>query len=1178
MNTMRITGVVAAMMMLWAGGGPGWADREVTLFDRGQALCALDVSEEQAQKLGLTHAANDFLDYFERMTGVRPQRSSGTARLFDVTAATPVRFAVTVVSMDDLSALQSANADVGLAVSPTRLFHASPLAGPGEKVVFGAGWDRGGGPGTLTFRLSVANKAYYGPGYGPFTFAEMQAPPPAFADGERLILALEIRGGDEPAVRGGFTVNGENWQWTDWHDPATAGTDLRVPGESDKNGPQAWTADWPAQWAQAGATLHVFGYGARDRQAVITVDEVAVARGDETVFHSDFSAGLDAEGAIVGWSRYPEQGLVSLQDNTAVMRPAGGNWSTVGLRAQTAPAAATEGLVPIRVHLRQMPAGTSRLDTAAHQGFAIRARPEEIVIQANTGLGLANALYYMLDRWGCRWVMPGPLGECIPHHEQLTWPLGLTRFSPRSDFSVETTPVTSDQGRWFRRNMAGWHHWISAQHYWLYALPPERHFADNPEWYSLVGGERLPRQLCTTNPEVIAEMTRVAKEFLAAGENRVSFLIDPMDGIDFCQCAECTALDPPELNARGVPDVTDRVVAFANAVADGIREEFPDRYVAFYAYWTHGALPVRERPRENVIVIVCRDNHCAVHLNPAEHCPASDFHQHVGEWKKLTPNVFCYEYDPISWTGGLPSPTYLEMGRSLQTLLTEIGIRGSYSDGGSLRPEANPATFMNMYMARRMKLDPTQDPDELLSATCRIFYGPAAGPMEHYWRALARVAETTHGGRERLGFGPTFYHDIFAPEMLTQARRAMNEAQNRARGRDPYDKRTAMTETGLRYLEAYLDGVWSAQAGEYEAAVAGFDRMAAVIEEMAEKGWIQAEDARRRAETMRLKALVNHFPGQMGYETRWRILGPFANSGRDADLVSDPFEAEAIAGRPVTDAQGTVHHWWEYESPGGFVNIEQALADKADWPLSYCYAALSFNSDVALPARLLLDSFHPFKVFFNGKHVYHRPGLDADCPDKRVVDVDLREGENLVVIKLSQTLITSDSFPWGLYFRVDAGDRRPDAAAFPEKWAFRTDPHNTGVREAWFAPELDDNSWLRIPVGVPWEQTEVGQYDGFGWYRAKFSLPAELNGTALTLLFGAVDEQAWVYLNGRLIGEHTVDSTGLSIGEIWQQPFEIPVPAAAARFGEENVLAVRVHDSAYAGGIYRRVRLVADTD
>lgn len=210
-------------------------------------------------------------------------------------------------------------------------------------------------------------------------------------------------------------------------------------------------------------------------------------------------------------------------------------------------------------------------------------------------------------------------------------------------------------------------------------------------------------------------------------------------------------------------------------------------------------------------------------------------------------------------------------------------------------------------------------------------------------------------------------------------------------------------------------------------------------------------------------------------------------------------------------------------------------------------------------------------MFVNGTEVFYRPNLNADCPDRQTVDVRLRKGANLIAVKLCQTQLTTDCFPWGLYLRVVA-DGAQEAVVLPERWQFKTDPDDAGVESNWFAADFDDTTWKPIRVGQTWEG-EIGPYDGYGWYRVRFTLPAQLPGK-LALQFGGVDEQAWVYLNGKLIGERTAQSTGRTVGEIWEEPFSIPVPAQALLAGQENVLAVRVHDSAFAGGLYRTVRLV----
>ncbi|HIE51112.1 MAG TPA: hypothetical protein EYP85_05080, partial [Armatimonadetes bacterium] len=137
----------------------------------------------------------------------------------------------------------------------------------------------------------------------------------------------------------------------------------------------------------------------------------------------------------------------------------------------------------------------------------------------------------------------------------------------------------------------------------------------------------------------------------------------------------------------------------------------------------------------------------------------------------------------------------------------------------------------------------------------------------------------------------------------------------------------------------------------------------------------------------------------------------------------------------------------------------------------------------------------------------------------------------------------------------------------PKTWLFRPDPRRVGEREQWFAPGLDTSAWREIQIGEWWEPQGVA-YDGVAWYRVTFTPPAEVAGRRVFLAFGAVDESAWVYLNGQLVGQHDRGEDG------WDQRFEIEV-TDALRPGRENLLAVRVLDRVAYGGIWKSVKLIA---
>ena len=138
-------------------------------------------------------------------------------------------------------------------------------------------------------------------------------------------------------------------------------------------------------------------------------------------------------------------------------------------------------------------------------------------------------------------------------------------------------------------------------------------------------------------------------------------------------------------------------------------------------------------------------------------------------------------------------------------------------------------------------------------------------------------------------------------------------------------------------------------------------------------------------------------------------------------------------------------------------------------------------------------------------------------------------------------------------------------------WRFHEDPADKGMKENWFSKDLRDTGWTPIKVPAFWAETDAGDIQGYGWYRVAFTVPADWKGKTVRLLFGAVDEQAWVYVNGTLAGEHTIKSEGKEIGQLWDLPFAVEVKPELLTYGGANVLAVRVHNAISNGGIWRPV-------
>ena len=144
------------------------------------------------------------------------------------------------------------------------------------------------------------------------------------------------------------------------------------------------------------------------------------------------------------------------------------------------------------------------------------------------------------------------------------------------------------------------------------------------------------------------------------------------------------------------------------------------------------------------------------------------------------------------------------------------------------------------------------------------------------------------------------------------------------------------------------------------------------------------------------------------------------------------------------------------------------------------------------------------------------------------------------------------------------------------RWKFHTDPADVGVKRGWARPDWDDKDWRILQAPGHWQTQGVTEenpgwvyddptmkhpYNGVAWYRVKVAIPEALRGRELYFDADNVDDYDEVYLNGQQIGR-----TGKETPQWWAVPRHYQMPSELTRSGAENVLAVRVTDTAGSGG------------
>lgn len=124
----------------------------------------------------------------------------------------------------------------------------------------------------------------------------------------------------------------------------------------------------------------------------------------------------------------------------------------------------------------------------------------------------------------------------------------------------------------------------------------------------------------------------------------------------------------------------------------------------------------------------------------------------------------------------------------------------------------------------------------------------------------------------------------------------------------------------------------------------------------------------------------------------------------------------------------------------------------------------------------------------------------------------------------------------------------------------------------WKNQNLNDRDWENINVPAFWCSIGLKNYDGIGWYRKTFTVPAEYRNERLILLLGEIDDLDETYINGQLVGklgqiQDDYSKTQIHHNNRWESRTYY-IPSSILNLNGENTIAVRVYDGMQFGGIY----------
>ena len=441
---------------------------------------------------------------------------------------------------------------------------------------------------------------------------------------------------------------------------------------------------------------------------------------------------------------------------------------------------------------------------------------------------------FLEEKLGVRYLWPGELGKVVPNRETIIVDDFEYRFTPKLaqrrirsmgyhdrmqiglnnlGFTKEEYERGSADARRTKSETPDWFAWqrlggtlnINGGH--AFTQLWARYGKDHPDWFALqLDGTRDQSKnpdrarLCVSNLELIEAIAHEKIAELKKNPALIGVSIAPNDGgrPGFCTCPKCEALDAA--NGRKVMlwdftkgtrrdyehvALTDRMVAFWNAIAEKVAKEYPDKLLVVDAYSVYAAPPVERKLHPNLVV-----RFAPLGYGSEEYRKESL--RDWGGWSKAAKRIY---FRPnlmlLGRRDGLPLIYVHKFGEDFRYLAAH-GMMGTDFDSCCHNWSTQG---LNYYVVARLHWNPEQDVDAVVEDYCKSGFGPAAKSIRRYFDRLEQLMNDVAAKQKK----PV---SAFDTKSLAALRKELEEARKEAGNDTAVRKRIEFLELGLRWAEA----------------------------------------------------------------------------------------------------------------------------------------------------------------------------------------------------------------------------------------------------------------------------------------------------------------------------------------------------------------------------------------
>jgi len=351
-------------------------------------------------------------------------------------------------------------------------------------------------------------------------------------------------------------------------------------------------------------------------------------------------------------------------------------------------------------------------------------------------------------------------------------------------------------------------------------VPPDKYFAEHPEYFSMIDGKRTPRQLCLTNPEVVKIATAAVLGMLKGNPHTEIAEVSANDGGGHCTCPVCAAIDAENGSPAG------SLINFVNQVAEAVEKEHPRVWVSTLAYLDTVDAPTKVRPRQNVVVRLCDDLHSwrypLIDFVSSPFPESKRYRDAIIAWSKIADNLSIWDYF-VNFSHYLaPMPNMHVLQPSVR-FYVEHNVKGIMFQGAYQSPGGERVPMRSWVMAKLL-WDPSRNVGGLERDFASGYYEEAAPAIAEYYSLLERAGREQGDIVNQQGIRYPMDTAFMSREFLDEATVLFDRAEAMAKS-DEIKRRVQLARLPITYVKL-CRGPEFTGADNYRALIDEFERVA----------------------------------------------------------------------------------------------------------------------------------------------------------------------------------------------------------------------------------------------------------------------------------------------------------------------------------------------------------------